>query len=241
MTPTIELMNQHRSIRKFTDQAITPEQFNAIIDAAQMASTSNYFQACSVIRVNNRQTREKFIALSGGQTWIGEAAEFLVWCVDFNRLKQVAPQAKLGFSEHFIIGVVDTALMAENALNAAESLGLGGVFIGGIRNDPQQVTDLLKLPQHVLPLFGMCLGHPDQQPSKRPRLPRNLMIHDETYQAMDANELADYDQQVRNYYAMRVGSDGQTPSWSEQMAASLAKEARPHMQAFIQSQGFATK
>ena len=64
--------------------------------------------------------------------------------------------------------------MAENALVAAESMGLGGLFVGGIRNNPQGVTDLLDLPQHVIPLFGMCIGVPDQDPTLRPRLPSAL-------------------------------------------------------------------
>lgn len=63
-------------------------------------------------------------------------------------------------AEQLLLGCVDTALMGQNALVAAESLGLGGVFIGGIRNHIADVTSLLALPQQVLPLFGLCLGYP---------------------------------------------------------------------------------
>lgn len=69
-----------------------------------------------------------------------------------------------GLAEQLLLGVVDTAMMAQNALTAAESLGLGGVFIGGLRNNIEPVTELLKLPQHVLPLFGLCLGWPADNP-----------------------------------------------------------------------------
>ena len=70
------------------------------------------------------------------------------------------PEAELGLAEQLLLGVVDTALMAQNAFTAAESLGLGGVYIGGLRNNIESVTELLKLPKHVLPLFGLCLGWP---------------------------------------------------------------------------------
>jgi nitroreductase len=92
--------------------------------------------------------------MSGGQQHVARAAEFWVFCADFNRLLQICPDARLGLAEQLLLGAVDTAMMAQNALVAAESLGLGGVYIGGIRNSIEGVTELLKLPQHVLPLFG---------------------------------------------------------------------------------------
>jgi nitroreductase len=89
-----------------------------------------------------------------------QAAEFWVFCADFNRNLQICPDAQLGLAEQLLLGCVDTAILAQNALVAAESLGLGGVYIGGLRNNIEAVTELLKLPQHVLPLFGLCLGWP---------------------------------------------------------------------------------
>lgn len=68
-------------------------------------------------------------------------------------------------------------MMGQNALTAAESLGLGGVYIGGIRNNIESVTELLKLPKHVLPLFGLCLGWPADNPDLKPRLPAELVVH----------------------------------------------------------------
>lgn len=242
MNPTIELLRQHTSVRKFTDQPISSDQLNAIIQSAQMASTSSFLQTGSIVRVSSPQLREKFATLAGGQTWIVEAAEFLVWCADFHRHQQIAPEAKLGFSEQLLIGTIDVALMAENALVAAESIGLGGVFIGGIRNDPQQVAKLLELPKNVLPLFGMCLGYPDQEPSIRPRLPQQLVVHENSYnKKLDKELLAKYDQQILEYYSQRAGSNTKVASWSEQISATLSKESRPHIKAFLKEQGFDIK
>lgn len=44
--------------------------------------------------------------------------------------------------------------MAQNALTAAESMGLGGVYIGGIRLHITELTKVLHLPKHVVPLVG---------------------------------------------------------------------------------------
>ncbi len=172
MTPTIDLLCSHRSIRAFTDQPVSAEQREAIIAAAQSASTSSFLQCSSIIRITDPAMREQLVTLTGGQTWVGEAAEFWVFCADFNRHLQICPDAQLGRAEQLLLGCVDTALMAQNAMVAAESLGLGGVFIGGIRNNIAQVTELLGLPKFVLPLFGFCLGYPESVPDVKPRIPR---------------------------------------------------------------------
>lgn len=158
MTPTIELLRSHRSIRHFTDAPVSDEQRAEIIASAQAASTSSFLQCTSIIRITDPALRERLVPLTGGQQHVAQAAEFWVFCADFNRHLQICPQAQLGLAEQLLIGVVDTALLAQNALTAAESLGLGGVYIGGLRNSIEAVTELLELPQHVLPLFGLCLG-----------------------------------------------------------------------------------
>ncbi|MCP5768044.1 nitroreductase NfsA, partial [Klebsiella pneumoniae] len=87
---------------------------------------------------------EELVKLTGRQKHGAQAAEFWVFCADFNRHLQICPDAQLGLAEQLLLGVVDTAMMAQNALIAAESLGLGGVYIGGLRNNIEAVTKLLK-------------------------------------------------------------------------------------------------
>lgn len=135
MTPTIDLLRSHRSIRHFTDEPITPAQREAIIDSARATSSSSFLQCSSIIRITDPAMREQLVTLTGGQKHVAQAAEFWVFCADFNRHLQICPQAELGLAEQLLLGVVDTALMAQNAFTAAESLGLGGVYIGGLRNN----------------------------------------------------------------------------------------------------------
>ncbi|EMR5806140.1 oxygen-insensitive NADPH nitroreductase [Klebsiella pneumoniae] len=148
MTPTIELLRSHRSIRHFTDAPVSDEQRAEIIASAQAASTSSFLQCTSIIRITDPALRERLVPLTGGQQHVAQAAEFWVFCADFNRHLQICPQAQLGLAEQLLIGVVDTALLAQNALTAAESLGLGGVYIGGLRNSIEAVTELLELAEY---------------------------------------------------------------------------------------------
>ncbi|KKD59266.1 FMN reductase [Grimontia sp. AD028] len=240
MTPAIETILSHRSIRKFTDQPITDEQRNAIIDSARAASTSSFIQCTSIIRVIDKEKRQLLAEYAGNQPYVADAAEFFVFCADFNRHLQIKPDAQVGFAEQTLIGAIDGALMAQNALIAAESLGLGGVYIGGLRNNPDKVANLLKLPEQVFPLFGLCLGYPSQDPEVKPRLPSELVVHTDEYSAMDKAVLENYDSEVREYYRTRTGGNKEM-SWSEQISGTLSKEARPFMKAFLESKGFSTK
>jgi len=240
MTPTIDLLCSHRSIRAFTDQAISAEQREAIIAAAQSASTSSFLQCSSIIRITDTALRQQLVTLTGGQQWVADAAEFWVFCADFNRHLQICPDAQLGRAEQLLLGCVDTALMAQNAMVAAESLGLGGVFIGGIRNNIAQVTELLGLPKFVLPLFGFCIGYPDAVPDVKPRLPQAMLVHKNRYQPVDPQVLADYDSRTAIYYEQR-DSNQRSETWSELIQRLIVKETRPFMLDYLHQQGWATR
>ena len=240
MNDTIETILQHRSVRHFTEQKIETEKLELILRCANAASSSSFIQCSSIIRVTHPNVRAKLAELAGGQSYVESAAEFLVFCADFNRHQQIHPDGQLGFTEQTLIGAIDTGLMGQNALLAAESMGLGGVYIGGIRNAPKQVTELLALPKYVIPLFGMCLGYPAKIPEVKPRLPLSFVVHQERYQSLDNAELEKYDQHIQAYYASRSSNNKQT-SWSDQITATLSKESRPFMLEYIKGQGFSCK
>lgn len=240
MTPTIDLLCSHRSIRAFTEQGIDEAQRSAIIAAAQAASTSSFLQCSSIIRITDAAKREQLVQLTGGQPWVSAAAEFWVFCADFNRHQQICPDAQLGRAEQLLLGCVDTALMAQNAMVAAESLGLGGVFIGGIRNSIAEVTELLELPKFVLPLFGFCIGHPADTPDVKPRMPHAMLVHENRYHAVDKNLLAQYDEQITAYYQQR-DSNQRSETWSQLIQRLIIKETRPFILDYLHQQGWATR
>jgi len=240
MTPTIDLLCSHRSIRAFTEQSIDDAQRSAIIAAAQAASTSSFLQCSSIVRITDREMRDTLVELTGGQAWVAAAPEFWVFCADFNRHQQICPDAQLGRAEQLLLGCVDTALMAQNAMVAAESLGLGGVFIGGIRNSIAEVTELLGLPKFVLPLFGFCVGHPADNPDVKPRMPQAMLVHENRYHDVDQAVLAEYDAQIMAYYQQR-DSHQRSDTWSAMIQRLIIKETRPFMLDYLHKQGWATR
>ncbi len=245
MNPTIELLTAHRSIRKFTDQPIETGLLEELIRAGQAAATSSFLQGTTVIRVTRPEIRTQFAELAGNQKYIISAAEFLVFCADLRRSSMCCEMHGKTFSEgmteHFMIATIDAALFAQNTVVAAESAGLGICYIGGIRNNPQLAAELLELPRNVYPVFGLCLGYPDQDPEVKPRLPLDIVLKQDTYS--DANDpavLGEYDEQVREYYKTRTGNQKEM-CWSEQMSGLLGKESRPHMRDFLARRGFSMR
>lgn len=254
-TPTLETLLNHRSVRKYTGQPISDEVLTAILNAGRAVSTSSYLQAVSVVRVVDKAKRTAFRQISNnlseqkyneliaqgkrlGHDYVETCAEYLVFCMDGHRHKTLVPEAELDWTEVSLIGAIDTALMAQNVLAASESLGLGGVYIGSLRNDIKRASQLLNLPDNVVPLFGLCLGYPDWDApinqSQRPRLPLDVVVSTDSYRAVTADELADYNNEVKAYYGKRnIEMD-----WSDQIRATFGKPVRPEMLEFLQSKGF---
>jgi nitroreductase len=245
MNKAIELLKSHRSIRKFTPEPVAQEIVDELVRAGQCAATSSFIQACTVIQVTDPALRERLCEAAANQLSVKESPVFLVFCADLQRHQLACDmhdsEMRSGFTEQFLTASLDCALFAQNVLIAAESLGLGGCYIGAIRNKIAEVDELLGLPDKVYPVFGMCLGYPDQDPEIKPRLPLDVVLKQQRYSdENDRQRISTYDELVRTYYRTRTGG-AKDNSWSEQISEMLVKEARPHMLSYLQSKGFMLK
>ncbi|MDQ0253903.1 FMN reductase (NADPH) [Evansella vedderi] len=242
----IDTILNHRSIRKFKDVALTEKQIETIVSSAQMASTSSYIQAYTIIGVKNKETKARLAELAGNQSYVEKNGHFFVFCADLHRheiagqMEKVDVGPSLESTEKFMVAIVDTTLAAQNATLAAESMGLGICYIGGIRNEIEEVSNLLKLPEYVIPLFGLAVGHPDGDTEKKPRLPMANVYHEEVYEQDNAKfveQLQNYNETISNYYNRRTGGK-RTDRWTEQMANMLKTPRRMQINEFLKKKGF---
>ncbi|MGV9796898.1 NADPH-dependent oxidoreductase [Mycobacterium sp. NPDC003449] len=226
---TLALQLAHRSVRRFLPDAVSDEQLAAIVAAAQSAATSSNLQPWSVIAIRDSERKARLAVLANNQQFINEAGLFLVWIADLGRARRIAERAGAAldgadYLESTIIGFVDTTLAAQNAVLAAESFGLGTVFVGAIRNHPREVAAELGLPPHAVATFGLAVGvaDPTENAGIKPRLPRDAVLHRERYDAegTDAHVPA-YDERLAAYNT-RHGLSG---NWS---ARVLGRLAGPH-------------
>lgn len=205
----IEGLLRHRSVRRFSDQPLPEGILQTLVAAAQSASTSSNLQLWSLVAVHDPQRKERLSRLAGNQKHIIAAPLFLVWLADLSRISRMAERESMTlegvpYLECFLMASVDAALAAQNAVVALESLGLGAVFVGGIRNDISAVAAELALPQEVYPVFGMSIGVPDpSHPSQiKPRLSQAAVVHGEQYATdEEVAAIADYDKRQGDFYA----------------------------------------
>ncbi|PLS02068.1 oxygen-insensitive NADPH nitroreductase [Neobacillus cucumis] len=242
MNDVITTILNHRSIRHFEDKPLTDEQIETIVACAQAAATSSFIQAYSIIGVKDKEKKKRLAELTGNQEYVEKNGHFFVFCADLYRhtimgekqQKNVTPS--LESTEKFMVALIDTSLAAQNAAIAAESLGLGICYIGGIRNNLEMVKELLNIPDRVIPLFGLAVGYPSHITDKKPRLPLEHVYHEDEYeQDMDLyySQLDKYDQLISNYYDARTNGQ-RKDRWSEQIVSMLSKQTRMYMKEFIQ-------
>ena len=244
MNPLLDLMKSHVSVRSYKDKEVPDELLAEIVAAAQASSTSSHIQAYSVVRVFDPDKRARISEVAGGQKWVVDAPVFMVHCADLVRLgaaSEIEGQGALeGWFEHSLAAIVDVALFAQSVMLAAEASGLGGVFIGGIRNDPDAVIEQLALPRQVYPVFGMCLGWPKGKVGAKPRLPKVEVMHADTYDAEKlGGNLGEYNQVMAGYYEDRGA--GTSRNWNRTVADALQKKKREHMKASFERAGFFLK
>jgi nitroreductase len=244
---TLTTLLTHCSVRAYLPDPLPSQTLELLVAAAQSAATSSNLQTWSVVAVEDPTRKDTLAQLAGNQAHIRQCPLFLVWLADLARLHQLAGQrglsaAGLDYLEMFVTATIDATLAAQNATIAAESLGLGTVYIGGIRNQPEQVAKTLQLPPHLFAVFGLCVGYPD--PAKpaaiKPRLPQASVLHRETYQAEQAEAITQYNEIMQRFYEsqqMNVAGD-----WVEhsikRVATPQALSGRDRLKESLQRLGF---
>ncbi|OCA84501.1 NADPH-dependent oxidoreductase [Bacillus sp. FJAT-27225] len=243
MNSTIETILAHRSIRKFEEKPLTDEQIKTIVECAQAAATSSFIQAYSIIGIKDLAKKEKLAEIAGNQEYVANNGHFFIFCADLYRHALIGEELdrdvlpSIESTEKFMVALIDATLAAQNAVLAAESMGLGICYIGGIRNNLEEVKKLLGTPERVIPLFGIAIGYPAQDPGKKPRLPIEHVYHEDGYEQdkdLYLGQLEEYDKLISAYYEERT-SEKRSDTWSGQMAGMLEKKSRMYMKDFVQN------
>jgi nitroreductase len=248
---TLDIILAHRSVRGYLPDALDPDVLPAIIAAASSAPTSSNLQSWSLIAIEDHEREARLSAIAHNQKHVIDCPLFLVWLIDLNRSQMIAelhgePSEGLSYFETFLVGAVDTALAAQNAMIAAESMGLGSIFIGGMRNDPLAVAAELNLPPNVFALFGQCVGkqNPERPSDVKPRLPPEAVVFREQYDldenCMDA--VRSYDARAREFQREQgMNEQDWTKQISKRVNSEESLDGRHTMRAVLQKLGFGLK
>lgn len=244
---TIALLHRHRSVRGYRPDPVPPGTLETLVAAAQSAATSSNLQTWSVVAVTDPARKAALARIAGNQKHIEQCPLFLAWIADLSRLQRVGQQAGqamqgLPYLEMFMIALVDAALAAQNAVTAAESLGLSTVYIGALRNDPEAVARELALPPMAMACFGLCVGTatPQAVGEVKPRLPQAAVLHREQYRPAGEPALhAAYDATLGAFSQRHEMAQAH---WTERVIARVGKVSglmgRDRMSAALKALGW---
>jgi nitroreductase len=220
----------HRSVRAYRPDALPAGTLETLVAAAPSAATSSNLQTWSAVMVEDRAVRAELAKLANGQAHIVQCPLFLVFVADLARNRRIGDRggASLGgldYLETYLVAAIDAALAAQNAVVAAESLGLSTVYIGALRNDPARVADLLGLPPGTMGVFGLCVGHAAEGAAGevKPRLPQQAVLFRDRYEAGgEADLVAAYDPRME---AFSRRNEMSAARWTTRVVARLADAA----------------
>lgn len=242
MNQTINTILKHSSVRSYTNQAVSDEIVETLIRCAQASSSSHFIQAYSIVQIKDQTIRSKIAQLLDNPKHILEAPLYFVFVADLSRHKRISDYHNSDMasleSEALLIATVDASIAAQNMFVAAESLGLGGVYTGVLRNVPNDISELLNLPEYSFALFGLCFGYPSKVNEVKPRLPIKEILHIDSYDSTNSLlNLHEYNEVMKEYYSKR-SSNSKNEIWTEQIANYFSKTLRPHLNSFLKSIGF---
>ncbi|MEJ6548845.1 nitroreductase family protein [Corynebacterium sp. USCH3] len=274
---TLETVTAHRSVRLWLDRDVDETTLTTVLAAAQSAPSSSNKQTVAVVAVRDRAVKEQLASIGKRMSsHVATAPVLLVWLVDFSQIRFHAAQAgkaaaaetsddageihgvssqpphdlgSLDYLDEPVTSVLDIGIASQTAAIAAESLGLGTVYLGSMRNDIGAVQEILGIPQDVVPFLGLALGYgdPEENAGVKPRLPMDLVVHHDRYDDRSGEDgeqerarlLADYDDALAAYFSRY----GQHPQWSTQTLhrvseAAATKTKRHLIRQFLEKAGF---
>ena len=198
MNETIRQLKERKSVRVFLDREIPKGAKEAILDAAFAAPTAGNQQLYTIIDVTDRTIKERLVETCDHQPFIADAKMVLIFCADckkwYDAFRFAGCEPRLPGVGDLLLAVSDANIAAQNAVTAAESLGIGSCYIGDIMENCEEQRALLQLPPYVFPAAMLVFGYPtDQQKArlKPRRADAGHIVHENTYREMGAEELAD--------------------------------------------------
>lgn len=189
-----QIIDERASCRSFKQQAIPNDVLNQLLLQACKAPSAGGFQNYSIIKIIDQSIKDALVPLCRNQGFISKAPISLVFCIDFRKIIKMQQIEPFPFEEtsnfmNLWMSILDTAICAQTLVLSAEYYGLKSIYIGNIINNMKQVSELLKLPDYVLPSIMLTLGYPKSVPKPSAKFTEEIIVHENTYNETPINQL----------------------------------------------------
>ena len=198
MNEVIRQLNARKSVRAFTDREIGKAEKDAILMAAAQAPTAGNQQLYTILDITDQAIKDRLVETCDHQPMIAQAKLVLIFCADckkwYDAYLAVGCETRKPGVGDLLLAVSDAMIAAQNAVTAAESLGIGSCYIGDIMENCEAQRELLKLPEYVFPVGMLIFGYPTDQQQRRPKPDRVAMkyiVHENGYSSLSSQDLED--------------------------------------------------
>ena len=196
MNETIRQLYERKSVRAFEDKEISAEDKSAILRAAAEAPTAGNQQLYTILDITDQNLKDQLAITCDNQPFIAKAKMVLIFCADCQKWYDAyiatgcTPRSP-GVGD-LLLAVSDANIAAQNAVVAAQSLGIGSCYIGDVMENCEKHRDMLNLPEYVFPCAMLVFGYPTKQQEEREKPARveiHHVVHENGYRKMEADEL----------------------------------------------------
>ena len=241
------------SVRRFRPDTIPDENLRRLCALALCAPTKSDLQQRDILIIDAPALRAEIGALLAtgplGQQWLASLPNLLIFCGNNRRQRQIhALRGRQFANDHldaFFNAAVDAAIVLSAFVIAAEAEGLGTCPISAVRNHPDALARLLKLPSHVFPAAGLAVGYPAESPRQSMRLPLSVTVHHNAYREEGLESAIEaYDrrreaaQPYRTQRYVEEFGSAKTYGWSEDKARQYARPERQDFGTYVRRSGF---
>ena len=242
MNQLVKTIKNHRSIRDFKDIMISDDIIDELVEVGQRAPTSLNGQQSGIIVIKDSGTKKKIEKICQDMPWIIECPVFFLFIMDFFKTKLACEkngqtQTLTNSIESIMVGSVDVGLSMQNVIIAAESLELGVVCIGSVRNNPSAIIEMFDLPKYTYPVCGLCLGYPEDSSRTKPRMNISTYRHNEKYNNEGLEDsINKYDELMVDY--LKAVNREQEVNWSFNTSNFYKDNYYPKVYPTLKDQGF---
>ncbi|MCX6054515.1 MAG: nitroreductase family protein [Chloroflexi bacterium] len=185
MNETLKIIENRRSVRKFSSKILTTDEKNVILHAALRAPTAGNMMLYSIIEVEDQTLKDRLAVTCDDQPFIATAPWVLLFVADYQRFfdfyafcnvesvcKEKGINARLPGDGDLLLASCDALIAAQTAVISAESLGIGSCYIGDILENAEIHRELFDLPRYSLPIALLVFGRPTAEKAENRLTPR---------------------------------------------------------------------
>ena len=237
MNEILRALQMRKSVRVFTEEEITKENKDNILYAALQAPSAGCQLLYTILDITDQSKKERLAELCDHQPFIAKAKLVLVFCADCRKwlsfYKEAGLQPRDPGPGDLLLAVEDAMIAAQNAVTAAESLGIGSCYIGDVMENAEDMKELLRIPKYVYPACMLVFGHPTEQQKEREKPKRfkvSDMVCENGYQDKSGRE-------IREMFAERTGEkayeEWMEAFWKRKYESDFSNEMNRSMEMYL--------